>query len=121
VQLGVPAIAFSGAGSSQHIYTEPDAASNVYAQVSLKLVNAVIASGEPYLPAGVALVRFIVYSLYICSPDDFFLIGALECQLPESHLEHMLQALRLFVRSHPNLRQFKRYRCHSVWYKPFAY
>lgn len=57
VNLGIPAIAFSGAGSTQHSYTEPDSVSDIYAQVALKLVNAVIASGTPYLPKGVSLVR----------------------------------------------------------------
>lgn len=56
VDLGVPAIAFSGAGISAHSYTEPDPVSNAYAQVALKVVNAVLASGQPYLPTDIALV-----------------------------------------------------------------
>ncbi|CAG7850618.1 SubName: Full=Related to acid phosphatase {ECO:0000313/EMBL:CCA72173.1} [Serendipita indica DSM 11827] len=55
ISYGIPAIAFSGVGGTQHVYTEADPVADVYAQVATKLVNAVIQSGAPYLPAGVGL------------------------------------------------------------------
>jgi len=55
ISMGVPAIAFSGAGGTQHIFTEADPVANTYAQVSTKLVNAVVSSGAPYLPSGIGL------------------------------------------------------------------
>lgn len=56
IRLGVPAIAFSGLGGTQHVYTESDPVADVYAAVATKLVNAVIAAGVPYLPEGIGLV-----------------------------------------------------------------
>ncbi|KAG8817605.1 hypothetical protein FRC19_011264 [Serendipita sp. 401] len=55
ISYGIPAIAFSGVGGTQHIYTEADPVATVYAQVATNLVNAVIQSGKPYLPANVGL------------------------------------------------------------------
>jgi 5'-nucleotidase len=54
---GIPAIAFSGTTGSQRSYTELQAGdySFIYADAALRLVNALIASGVPYLPAGTAL------------------------------------------------------------------
>lgn len=54
--MGIPAIAFSGAGGSKHIYTEADPVADIYAQVATKLVTAIILSGPPFLPPGVGLV-----------------------------------------------------------------
>lgn len=68
VKHGIPAIAFSGAGGSQHIFTEADPVADVYAQVAKKLVDAVVASGAPYLPANVALnVNFPVSDATTCT------------------------------------------------------
>ena len=58
IKEGIPAIAFSGAGGTQHSFTEPDPVADLYAQVALKVVQAVTSS-KPFLPAGVALVRLI--------------------------------------------------------------
>jgi len=55
IKAGIPAIAFSGVGGLQHVFTEADPVADVYAAVSTKLVNAVIASGAPYLPPNVGL------------------------------------------------------------------
>jgi 5'-nucleotidase len=60
IKSGIPAIAFSGVGGTQHIFTEADPVADVYAAVSATLVNAVIASGAPYLPPNVGLVGFLL-------------------------------------------------------------
>ena len=57
IKQGIPAIAFSGAGGTQHSFTEPDPVADLYAQVALKVIQAVTAS-KPFLPGGTALVRF---------------------------------------------------------------
>jgi 5'-nucleotidase len=56
IKAGIPAIAFSGVGGTQHVFTEADPVADVYGAVSTKLVNAVIASGAPYLPPNIGLV-----------------------------------------------------------------
>jgi 5'-nucleotidase len=55
---GIPAIAFSADGGTQHSFTEPDPVADLYAQVALKVVQAVTAS-KPFLPNGTALVRLV--------------------------------------------------------------
>lgn len=60
IKQGIPAIAFSGAGGTQHSFTEPDPVADLYAQVALKVVQTVTSS-KPFLPEGVALVRLIDY------------------------------------------------------------
>ncbi|TRM63968.1 5'/3'-nucleotidase sure family protein [Schizophyllum amplum] len=54
---GMPAIAFSGASGSHRAYTELVAGdySYVYADAALRLVDALLAGGVPYLPSGTAL------------------------------------------------------------------
>jgi hypothetical protein len=54
--MDVPAIAFSGAGGSKHVYTQADPVADVYAQVATKLVQAITGAGAPYLPPGIGLV-----------------------------------------------------------------
>ncbi|KAG8812336.1 hypothetical protein FRC17_002073 [Serendipita sp. 399] len=55
ISQGIPAIAFSGVSGEQHIYTNNDPIADVYAEVATKLVNEVINTGKPYLPAGYGL------------------------------------------------------------------
>ncbi|QSZ32976.1 hypothetical protein DSL72_002560 [Monilinia vaccinii-corymbosi] len=56
VKLGIPAIAFSGAEGSQVAWNAAvPAYSTIYADLSAKVVDALVASGAPYLPAGIWL------------------------------------------------------------------
>ncbi|KIJ55812.1 hypothetical protein M422DRAFT_151484 [Sphaerobolus stellatus SS14] len=54
---GIPAVAFSGKSGSQVSFTTLTAngVENVYAAASVRLVEALIASGTPFLPPGIAL------------------------------------------------------------------
>ncbi|CAG8624710.1 13297_t:CDS:2, partial [Acaulospora colombiana] len=73
VDRGIPAIAFSGKGGSQHIYSEPDSVADVYAKVATKVVQTVVAAGAPYLPAKVGLnVNIGMATESLCqNPSDF--------------------------------------------------
>lgn len=56
-KAGIPAIAFSGSSGKAHSYTglQPGDYSFVYADAALRLVDALIAAGAPYLPSGTVL------------------------------------------------------------------
>ncbi|KAI0378367.1 sure-like protein [Hypomontagnella monticulosa] len=55
-EVGIPALAFSGADDGRLAFDAPvQARSTVYAQLATQLTNAVLASGKPYLPADVYL------------------------------------------------------------------
>ncbi|KAG8811239.1 hypothetical protein FRC17_002561 [Serendipita sp. 399] len=71
IRSGIPAIAFSGVSGEQHSYTNPDPVADVYAQVATKLVNAVIQSGKPYLPAGVGLNVNLPDAKNCANVDDY--------------------------------------------------
>jgi 5'-nucleotidase len=54
---GLPAVAFSAATGTQRSYTElvEGDSSYIYADAAVRLTNALIAGGAPYLPSGIAL------------------------------------------------------------------
>jgi hypothetical protein len=56
-KAGIPAIAFSGSSGSPHSYSELQAGdySFVYAGAALRLTQALLAAGPPYLPANTIL------------------------------------------------------------------
>jgi hypothetical protein len=92
--MGIPAIAFSGAGGSQTPYTVADPVADIYGQVATKLVNAVVAAGAPYLPNGVGLVRSRVCVILHNANT------VLECQLTYGECNAMHEHRRLHV--HPD-------------------
>jgi len=56
VREGVPAVALSGSSGAQTAWTAaPQVYQRVYADLSLNVTQALLASGPPYLPAGVFL------------------------------------------------------------------
>ncbi|KDQ13566.1 hypothetical protein BOTBODRAFT_133478 [Botryobasidium botryosum FD-172 SS1] len=70
VKQGIPAIAFSGATGPHRPYTELTVGdhSSVYAQVAVRLAQALIVSGKPYLPPGVRQnVNFPASNATTCS------------------------------------------------------
>lgn len=73
VEKGIPAIAFSGKGGAQHVFTEPDSVADVYAKVATKVVQTIVAAGAPYLPAKVGLnVNIGMATNSLCqNPNDF--------------------------------------------------
>jgi len=74
IKEGIPAIAFSGATGDERSYTElvPGDYSQIYAEVAAKVLNAVIASGPPYLPADTGLNVNIPAISSICSSVSSF-------------------------------------------------
>ncbi|OCK76346.1 putative acid phosphatase [Lepidopterella palustris CBS 459.81] len=53
---GIPAIAFSGSSGTQTGWTAPTPLySSIYADLALNLTSTILASGTPYLPAGIFL------------------------------------------------------------------
>ena len=71
---GIPGLAFSGTTGSQTAYTAaPETYQAVYADLSTNVTQTLVASGKPYLPAGVWLnVNYPAVSSSACSsPADF--------------------------------------------------
>ncbi|RMJ25846.1 acid phosphatase [Aspergillus sp. HF37] len=75
-EAGLPAIAFSGRSGSATAWNAPTPHySPVYAELSTRLVNRLIASGPPYLPPDVWLnVNFPEVDDTCTSPDDFHFV-----------------------------------------------
>ncbi|KAJ6111332.1 hypothetical protein N7523_007393 [Penicillium sp. IBT 18751x] len=75
---GIPAIAFSGATGSQTAWNASStfpAYSQVYAELSLNLIDALVASGTPYLPGDVWLnVNYNSVTSDCVTADDFSFI-----------------------------------------------
>ena len=96
IKQGIPAIAFSGAGGTQHSFTETDPVADLYAQVALKVIQAVTTS-KPFLPEGTALVRF-TSSLPLHESNIHYYAGS-ECQFPQFRYDDLHKTLRLHL--HP--------------------
>lgn len=86
VSLGIPAVAFSGDTGDQTAWdVDPiPAYSTLYADLSVKVLGALIASGSPYLPTGIWLnVNFPAVSDDCASVDDFsFVLSRLHTAVP---------------------------------------
>ena len=100
LKQGIPAIAFSGAGGTQHSFTEPDPVADLYAQVALKVIQAVTAS-KPFLPTGTALVGVIAPSLHTTFESNIHDCVCAECQFTQLGRYDLHKALRLLLRPLP--------------------
>ncbi|KAI9643783.1 hypothetical protein NHQ30_007133 [Ciborinia camelliae] len=84
VQLGVPGIAFSGADGSQIAWNVPvPAYSTIYAELAAQVVNALVASGTPYLPAKTFLnVNFPATAECTSASDFSFVLSRIYSAVP---------------------------------------
>ncbi|KAE8378999.1 survival protein sure-like phosphatase/nucleotidase [Aspergillus bertholletiae] len=81
---GIPAIAFSGASGSAIAWDDPTPAyATLYAELSAKVVNRVVAAGTPYLPEGVYLNVNFPKADECTSVDDFkFVLSRIYTAVP---------------------------------------